>query len=524
MFGKLIRVSVFLLLTIALETSFTRFVLAVSHPALEAEQAAEGLLIPPVFVESGYGDALYEGCGGQTAPIINNDFEQEVVELVNQVRASNGLPPLKRNQELDQAARYHAADLAQDDYFDHDSYDRVGQTLTFTCQWSSRVSSYYPGYSSLGENIAGGYSTPEQVMNGWMGSSGHRANILSTSNREIGVGYQTGGYYGSYWVQDFGSRSSVYPLIINNDAATTLSRDVDLYIYGDWDEIRLRNDAGSWTAWQPFSPNLAWTLAGINGNRTVSAEMRRAGGYSSSASDNIQLQSSFVETDTLGVFSPVSGNIFLKSENSTGYADSTITYGIPNDRPIVGDWDGDGVDTIGIYRDGVFYLRNSNSSGYADIVFAFGDSGDLPVAGDWDGDGVDTIGLYRDGMFFLRNHNSSGDPDMTFTLGIPGDNPIAGDWTGQGYDTVGVFRPSNGALYLKNTNRTGFADTVCTYGIPGDKPIVGDWDGNGTDTIGVYRDGAFLLRNSNDTGYADIVFALGVSGDEPIAGKWGELQ
>jgi len=52
---------------------------------------------------------------------------------------------------------------------------------------------------------------------------------------------------------------------------------------------------------------------------------------------------------------------------------------------VAGDWNGDGIDTIGIYRDGVFYLSNSNSTGFADIVFVLGNSGDFPIAGNWDG-------------------------------------------------------------------------------------------------------------------------------------------
>jgi subtilisin family serine protease len=225
--------------------------------------------------------------------------------------------------------------------------------------------------------------------------------------------------------------------------------------------------------------------------------------------------------DTTGVFRPSNGAIYLKYSNSPGFADVVLTYGLPGDKPIAGDWDGDGVSTIGVYRDGVFLLRNSNTNGFADIAFSFGEPGDLPVAGDWNGDGIDTIGIYRDGLFMLRNSNSTGPPEMEFALGVSGDVPIAGDWTGKGYDTAGVFRPSNGALYLKNTNETGYADIMLTYGLPGDKPVVGDWDGDGIDTIGVYRNGTFMLRNSNTNGFADIVFALGIAGDEPISGYWG---
>ena len=229
------------------------------------------------------------------------------------------------------------------------------------------------------------------------------------------------------------------------------------------------------------------------------------------------------DRDTTGVFRPSNGLLYLKNRNVTGFADVEINYGIGGDYPVVGDWDGDGDVTIGIYRNGSFYLRNSNTIGFADKVFAFGQPGDQPVAGDWNGDGIDTIGVYRNGTFFLRNSNNAGAPQMIFGLGVPGDIGITGDWNGDGKDSTGVFRPSNGLLYLKHKNETGFADIEINYGIGGDHPVTGDWNNDGIDTIGVYRNGQFYLRNSNTIGFADIVFALGVPGDHPIAGNWDGL-
>jgi len=226
------------------------------------------------------------------------------------------------------------------------------------------------------------------------------------------------------------------------------------------------------------------------------------------------------DKDTVGVFRPSNGALYLKNENVTGYADVAINYGQAGDYPVTGDWNGDGIATIGVYRNGIFYLRNSNTVGFADETFAFGMSGDQPIAGDWNGDGIDTIGVFRKGVFYLRNENSSGPPDTTFSLGLSTDVAIAGDWTGQGFDTVGVFRPSNGVIYLKNTNSTGTADIAFNYGIAGDKPVAGDWNNDGIDTLGVFRGNIFYLRNSNTSGPADLSFALGISGDLPIAGNW----
>ena len=89
--------------------------------------------------------------------------------------------------------------------------------------------------------------------------------------------------------------------------------------------------------------------------------------------------------DTKVEFRSSNGLLNLKHKNETGFADIEINYGIGGDLPVTGDWDNDGIDTIGVYRNGTFYLRNSNTIGFADIVFALGIPGDHPIAGNWDG-------------------------------------------------------------------------------------------------------------------------------------------
>lgn len=223
---------------------------------------------------------------------------------------------------------------------------------------------------------------------------------------------------------------------------------------------------------------------------------------------------------TVGAFRPTNGFVYLRNANSTGFADNEFFYGIAEDIPVVGDWNGDGIDSVGIYRGGVFYLRNSNSTGFADFQFAFGAAGDVPIAGDWDGDGVDTVGLVRGNQVFLKNSNAGGVPDVAFVYGSPGDVPIAGDWNGDGVDTIGAYRPTNGFVYLRNGNSEGVADIEFFYGQASDVPVAGDWNGDGVDTVGVVRGGIWFLRNSNSTGFADLQFAYGVSGDVPIVGNW----
>jgi subtilisin family serine protease len=205
-------------------------------------------------------------------------------------------------------------------------------------------------------------------------------------------------------------------------------------------------------------------------------------------------------------------------------------YGNPGDVGFMGDWDCDGVDTPGLYRqsDGYAYLRNSNTQGVADVSFFFGNPGDIPVAGDFDGDGCDTLSLYRasEGRFYIINRLGSGDQglgsaDLAYYFGNPGDVPFMGDWNGDGIDTPGLRRISNGFVYLRHSNSQGLADVEYFYGDPGDIVFTGDWDSDGDDTLGLYRpaNGTVYLRNTNSTGVADLSFGVG-SGLQVAGGRF----
>jgi serine protease len=195
-------------------------------------------------------------------------------------------------------------------------------------------------------------------------------------------------------------------------------------------------------------------------------------------------------------------------------------FGNPGDVGFMGDWDCDGIDTPGLYRqsDGYAYLRNSNSQGVADVSFFFGNPGDIPIAGDFDGDGCDTLSLYRvaEGRYYIINRLGSADrglgrADQAFYFGNPGDTPFMGDWDGDGIETPGLRRSSNGFVYLRHSNTQGPAEINYFYGDPGDIVFTGDWDGDGDDTLGLYRTstGTVYLRNTNSTGVAHYTIGVG---------------
>jgi hypothetical protein len=186
-------------------------------------------------------------------------------------------------------------------------------------------------------------------------------------------------------------------------------------------------------------------------------------------------------------------------------------------------------DTIGLYKDGVFYLRNSNSAGVADITVGFGgDPSDRPVVGDWNGDTVDTVGVYRSstGWFYLSSSNTVPDAPYQVLLGNPGDTPFAGKWRADMVgDGVGVFRTSNGILYQKRDLTSGFSDYFAVFGNPGDTGFAGDWDGNGLDSIGVYRPSNttwYMTNNSEPSGitFGDLGFAWDIGIGMPVVGDW----
>ena len=176
---------------------------------------------------------------------------------------------------------------------------------------------------------------------------------------------------------------------------------------------------------------------------------------------------------------------FERNYNSSGPSGASFGFGSEGDTPLVGNWDGVGGDTVGVFRKGTWYLRNANSAGTAKIKFGYGRSTDIPIVGNWDGVGGDTVGVFRKGTWYLRNYNSSGSSFTSFGFGRSTDIPVVGDWDGNGTDTVGVFR--KGTWYLRNSNSSGPSNASFGYGRSTDRPIVGDWDGHIGDTIGVFR-------------------------------------
>ena len=175
---------------------------------------------------------------------------------------------------------------------------------------------------------------------------------------------------------------------------------------------------------------------------------------------------------------------FLRNSNTSGVADVTFEFESLGGRggiPVIGDWDGDGVDTPGYVQNlricnsetgscrpggSRWYLRNSNSDGGEDEEVGFQPSG-APVVGDWDGDGDDNIGIVTDAEWNLDTVGG-GTAEHRFLYGRAADVPVVGDWDGDGSDDPGVFR--SGRWFVRYQPSSGPADHAFSYGSASDSP------------------------------------------------------
>lgn len=238
-------------------------------------------------------------------PVAAQSPSERLLELTNEQRWLNGqLPPLKGESLLQGAAAGHSGAMATRDFFMHCDPDTGKSPF-------ERMTDAGYFYTHAAENIIAGYSTAESAILGWMGSTGHRANILSTTYREIGVGHayqandaatvrfgsgctvtsSNNGPYYHYWTQKFGRRGSVFPVVIAREAYQVLSCSVPVYSYGgDWaSEMRFSLDAMQWSDWQPFAAHSTQILRGSSGSTATLHAQLRSGATVLSAQDSVRL-------------------------------------------------------------------------------------------------------------------------------------------------------------------------------------------------------------------------------------------
>jgi hypothetical protein len=177
-----------------------------------------------------------------------------------------------------------------------------------------------------------------------------------------------------------------------------------------------------------------------------------------------------------------------------GGGTGAFEFGLPGDIPVVGDWDGDGVDSPGVVRivDGrlQWRLRSGNGATATQLVRTYGSvvNGvpDVPLAGDWNADGVTTVGVARQSGGALRwllsnaSTTAASVPDVSFDYGLATDRPLVGDWDGDRDETPGVTRANaDGSLqwHVRNSASAGTSSATFVWGVSSDVPVTGDWDG-----------------------------------------------
>ena len=166
---------------------------ALAPPAQAAEPDGGYTVFMPVI------QGTPDGSTGQPTltedPLDLTAEESELIDLINAERLSHGVGPVRPSNVLMQVARAHSQDMIDRAFFDHANPDGWGP--------GDRLDNAGYNWMNYGENIGGGYSSAELMSNGWMNSSGHRANMLNPELTEIGVAYVAGGFYEHYWTALF---------------------------------------------------------------------------------------------------------------------------------------------------------------------------------------------------------------------------------------------------------------------------------------------------------------------------------
>ena len=230
--------------------------------------------------------------------------------------------------------------------------------------------------------------------------------------------------------------------------------------------------------------------------------------------------------DGVGAFDPETATWHLRTR---GGDPTVFSFGTPGAVPLMGDWNGDGIDTVGTYdpNTSIVSLRHTNSAGPVDVTFTLGLPGDAVIAGDFDGDGTDTVSVVRPSDGFVLVYDTIGadlgDPAATYTPAGTGGTIVAADFNGDGTDTIGSWDPATGVITISTPG--GALDSEVTATIEGDRFFTGDWTGDGTETPGMFAPATATvhLRYSNTTGGADESYPWGESSWIPVSGHFGDL-
>jgi hypothetical protein len=539
-----------------------------------------------------------------TASVNLSATEQLMLEMINRARGNpsaeaarygiglnDGLAPgtisaatkqpLAPVQALQTVAEQHSFDMTTNHYFSHTS-PTAGDPF-------QRMAA--AGYSANpeGENIAQDYrivNAPADIAasleDNLFNSPEHRQNILDPAFNEVGAGiYGVAGPPDAFGntefqtdaTQDFGGRSSVVYLtgVVYNDTDHN-----NFYSVGEG-EAGVTVTAANLDSGQAYATSTAAgggyeiplpagryrvTINGASGTVTIGAANGKID-YQTNTLLGVDPGSLVVPLPAPtppppkgppGTFPAAHAGVFrdgtwvLDTTHTQAYnpGDAVYSFGMPGDVPVVGDWNGDGRDKIGVFRtapDGVTgeFILDTNGDGVfdaGDAVFTFGRAGDRVVVGDWNGDDKSKVGVFRSdangvGVFSLdtNDHHQFDASSTVFTFGLATDQIVIGDWNGDGKSKVGVFRADANGVGVFSLDTAGHhqfdaSSSVFAFGLAGDRIVIGDYNGDGRAKVGVVRSaGAQAVWSLDSNGNlqfdaSDPVFYFGLSSDKPVVGRW----
>ena len=362
-------------------------------------------------------------------------FETCLLNKINEARADAGRAPVAMASDITDGVRGWSEWMSNNEF---------RHTTT-----AERYAILPAGTFTSGENIAWRMDWSQtdcsEIHTMLMNSAGHRANILRSSWRYVGLGAHYAGN-NEWWVTEmFFDANGYSPGVPPVESGTRPCSG------GVCDSLGVVNGIGEWGLLNALSADASMDefFFGNPGDLAFMGDWDGDG------------------VATPGLYRQSDGFVYLRNSNTAGIADITFFFGNPGDYPLVGDFNGNGKDSVSIYRSSeakVYVVnqlgQNGGALGAAEYSYYFGNPGDSPFVGDFDGNGVDTVGLHRasTGFVYFRNSLTQGNADWSFFYGNPGDVILAGDWDDDGDDTVAVYRPSTGRIYVNLENSAGAAD------------------------------------------------------------------
>ncbi|MDO5308038.1 MAG: SdrD B-like domain-containing protein [Planctomycetia bacterium] len=317
-----------------------------------------------------------------------------------------------------------------------------------------------------------------------------------------------------------------------------------------------------------FTESYSWHLSVLDATSPRSLEALTTTYGFRNGLNSLNDQSVLMNVSSVSLSKLESGQWFLCDTN--GNVVNRYSFGLSDATPVVGDWNGDGVDKIGVFIAGTWYLDRDGNGEWdeMDVLAELGTGSDQPVTGDWDGDGKYDIGIFgpkwtddslaislepglpsdanistpagrakniqTEASFHQAELNirrarrlDSGQTrydliDHVFEYGSKDDYALIGDWNGDGVSKIGVYRGGDWYLDMNGNGRWDDGDVLIrNVGGAGYTPVVGDWNGDGIDTIGIFKDGKWMLDVDGDHRLDKTVsFQEFQAGDRPVTGDW----